>query len=337
MSSGIWVFAEVKGTELLDTSLEAITEGRRLADQSREELTAVLLGDRLEGLPEIAVQYGSDRVFWGEDGRFVHYAPDAYTAVLAGLIREHDPSVFLLGATSLGSDLAARVAARVRTGLMSNCDRLQISDKGLLTGSKLRFGAKVHATIGCPARRPQMATIEPGVMKAKKALRSGTPAKPEMVCLRPADFYSPEDDRVKVVGFIKADPNTVDISDADIIVAGGKGVGDPKGFQCIRDLAELLKAAVAGSRVAVDNGCIGKERQIGQSGKTVSPELMISCGISGASAHTVGMRDSRTTIAINKDKSAPIMKMADLGVVGDVHEIVPVLVNRLREMTSGKK
>jgi len=330
MSSGVWVFFEQKGDELLEVSLELISEGRKLADQLKEELSVVLFGFQMTGLTEAIAQYGPERIYLADDERLNRYTPDAYTAVLDGLIKANNPSIFILGATPVGNDLAPRVAARVRTGLASNCDKLEISEEGLLLQTRLTHQNKVHVTVACPEVRPQMATVTPGISKIKK---SGVSQGIEVVSIDPTDYIKPEMEKVNITGYIKADPKTIDISDAELIISGGKGVKDEKSFQLIEDLADVLGASIAGSRVAVDNQWVGRDRQIGQSGKTVSPGLMISCGISGASAHTFGMRDTKTLIAINKDKAAPIMKLADLGVVGDLHEILPELIKQLKETT----
>ncbi|MGB9499194.1 MAG: electron transfer flavoprotein subunit alpha/FixB family protein [Dissulfuribacterales bacterium] len=337
MNKGVWVFAEQKGDELLEVSLELISEARKLADQLREELSTILFGNNVNGLAEILVQYGPENIFIADDVCLNRYAPDIYTSILAGLIKKYDPSVFLLGATTVGKDIAPRVAARVKTGLSTNCDKLQISEDGLLLQTRLCYLNKIHTTVVCPKSRPQMATVQPGVMKIKKVPLTGESSSPKIVRLNINDYIPHVIETVKVVGFIKANPKTIDITDAELIVAGGKGVGNEENFRLIHELADLLKASVAGSRMAVDNGCISRERQIGQSGKTVSPELMISCGISGASAHTYGMKESKNIIVINNDKAAPILKMADLGVIGDLHEIIPVLNDRLKRVLPEEK
>lgn len=329
MSKGIWVFAEQKAGELTETSLEVISEGRRLADQLQEELSAILIGYQVGELAQTLGHYGAEKVFLAEDEGLTQYAPEIYTAILASLIREYDPSIFLLGATCLGEDLAPRVAGRVRTGLCSNCDKLEISDEGLLLQTRLCYSSKVHSIVICSKARPQMATVQPGIMKVNPPDKS---RNTQIIRVNLYAYTNTKTARTKLIDFIRADPRTIDIAEAELIVAGGKGVGDKKGFQLIWELADFLKASVGGSRIAIDYGWAGKDRQIGQSGKTVSPELMISCGISGASAHVSGMRDSKTVIAINSDKNAPILKMADLGVVGNLHEIIPIVIDQLKKM-----
>lgn len=331
MSQEIWVYAEQKNGELLESSAEVISEGRRLADQSKAELGVLLLGRRLEGIASTLGRYGADTVYLAEDESWDLGQPEAFTDVLCGLITEHGSAMVLFAATRAGEDLAARVAARLRAGLGSGCDRLQLTPDGVLQLTYLCYQNKVHMTVAYPDSRPQMATIRPGAVKVKTA-QNGPP--PTLERVDPAAFAAARNDRSTVVRRIKADPKTIDITEAERVVAGGRGVGCGDGFELIAELAGVLGASVAGSRMAVDDGCIGRERQVGQSGKTVSPELMISCGISGASAHTIGLRESRTIIAINKDRNAPMVKIADLGVVGDFHEVAPVLIKQLKPIVS---
>jgi electron transfer flavoprotein alpha subunit len=324
----VWIIAENKDSELLESSVELICEGRRLADLLNAELSAILLGHQVEALPQTMSRYGAETVFLLDHEICEAFHPDIFADVLSGLVKVHNPRILLFSATETGQELAPRVAGKLRTVLVPNCDKLEISDKGLLLQTRLTHQNRVHTTVACPGERPQMVTFKPGITRIKQS-----PVTKEMQITRvdPTDYIQAESQRVKVTGFIKADPKTIDISDAALIVSGGKGAKDEKGFQLIGELADVMGASLAGSRVAVDNQWIDRSRQIGQSGKTVSPDLMISCGISGASAHTFGIRDAKTIIAINKDKAAPIMKLADLGVVGDLHEILPELIQRLKD------
>jgi len=338
MDGGVWVYAEEKDGELLESSLEVISEGRRLTDPGKgERVSVVLLGGRTRGLVAIPALYGAHRVLWAEEKRFARYKPEALTCILAGMIGRHNPSIFLFAATDVGKDLAPRVAARVKAALFPNCDRLERTSDGLLVQTRLTHGRKVHVTAQCRNARPQMATIEPGIARTRQVPSPGESDPPETVEIRPGDYAGHERERVKVIDFIKADPRTVDIADAERIVAGGKGACEGENFRWISNLAEAIGASVGGSRAAVDRGFIHRDRQIGQSGKTVSPKLLISCGISGANAHVAGMRESRTIIAINTDRHAPILKLADLAVVGDLCEILPVLLDRLRKGCAQEK
>jgi len=333
LSESVWIFTESKDSELLESSLELICEGRRLADLLEAELFVILFGYQVEALTETMSRYGAETVFLLDHEICEKFHPDLFADILSGLVMVHNPGILLLSATVAGQELAPRVAGKVRKILVPNCDKLEISDEGLLLQTRLTYQNKVHTTVVCPGERPQMVTLKPGIARIKES-----PVTKEMQIIRvaPTDYIQEESQRVKVIGFIKADPKTIDISDAELIVSGGKGAKDEKGFKLIGDLADVMGASLAGSRVAVDNQWIDRSRQIGQSGKTVSPDLMLSCGISGASAHTFGMRDTKTLVAINKDKAAPIMKLADLGVVGDIHVILPELIQRLKDIKDTK-
>ncbi len=332
MNEAIWVFAECHRRDIVESSLELICEGRRLADTLEDKLGVVLLGHQIDAPAKALSLYGVETVYAIDDPLFESYHPDLFTGALAGLAKVHDPGILLLSATIVGQDLSARVAAKLRTPLAPNCDKLEISEEGLLLQTRLFYQNKVHTTVSCPGARPQMATFKPGIGKVKTT-NASEPLPMEIITLVPGDYIGRDSPRIEITGFIKADPKTIGISEAELIVSGGKGVKDAESFQLIRDLADAIGAAPAGSRMAVDNQWIGRERQIGQSGEMVAPDLMISCGISGANAHTFGMRDTKTLIAINKDKTAPIMKLADLGVVGDLHEIIPELIKQLKEHT----
>ena len=333
MGEPVWTFAEQQDGELLESSLELICEGRRLADLIKSQLCVILFGHQIETLPETMSRYGVETVFLLDDPLCEKYHPDLFTDITAGLVKAHNPPILLLSATVVGQDLAPRVAGRLRTNLVPNCDKFEISDKGLLLQTRLAYQNKVHTTVVCPGIRPQMATFKTGITKIKE---SPVTKETRIIAVEPTEYVQPESQKINVTRFIKADPRTIDITDAELIVSGGKGAKDEKGFQLIRELADAVGASLAGSRVAVDNQWIDRSRQIGQSGKTVSPDLMLSCGISGASAHTFGMRDTKTLVAINKDKAAPIMKLADLGVVGDIHEILPELIQRLKDIKDTK-
>jgi len=329
MAESLWTFAEHQGGELLETSLELISEGKRLADQHQNELCVLLFGPRLESLIKRLSPYGLNRVYVADHEIFEKYQPELFTDMVVGLVKTYDPNILLFSSTTRGQDLAPRVAARLRTNLATNCDKLELSDKGVLLQTRLIYQNKVHTTLASTGVRPQMATLTPGSTKARK---SDLTKELKIIAVDHRSFHNPDSQKMEITHYIKADPKTVDISDAVLVVSGGKGVGDEEGFQLILDLAQVMNASVAGSRMAVDHQWIDRSRQIGQSGKTVAPDLMISCGISGASAHIFGMRDTKTLIAINKDKAAPLMQMADLAVEGDLHEILPVLIRRLKEL-----
>lgn len=329
MSDAVWVFAEHRAGEIIDSSLELICEGRRLADKLKDSLCVVLLGQRIAAYGESLSEYGVNTIYAVDHERLETYHPERFTDVIVGMVKAYDPRVLLFSETTTVQDLAPRVAGRLRTQLVPRCDKLDISEEGWLLQTRLAHQNKLHATLVCPDAKPQIATFEPGIGKVRK---TGSSREMDRVQVDPKEYIKSETDAIEITGFIKADPRTIDIADAELIVSGGKGAEDETHFQLIHDLADAMGASVAGSRVAVDNQWIGRDRQIGQSGQTVSPDLMISCGISGANAHILGMRDTKTLIAINKDKSAPIMKLADLGVVGNLHEVLPELIDRLKEI-----
>lgn len=333
MSGDLWVFVEQQKGEMLESSLELVCEGRKLADVLKGRLSVILFGYEIGDAVQTLSRYGADAVFLSDDAVFEKYQPGIFTGTLVGLVRLHDPDILLLSATIVGQDLAPRVAGKLRTNLVPNCDRFGISDDGLLLQTRLTHQNKLHTSVICPGARPQIATLLPGSTKKREAKGQ---EKMEIIEVDHTQHLVQGPGEIEITGFIKADPATIDIADAELIVSGGKGVGDKESFQLIEELAVAVGASVAGSRVAVDNGWIGRERQIGQSGQSVSPYLMLSFGISGASAHTFGMRDTKTLIAVNKDKAAPLMKMADLGVVGDLHEILPELIERIRSINAGE-
>jgi electron transfer flavoprotein alpha subunit len=333
MSEAVWIFAENGNGELTEASLELLCEGKRLADLYRSELCAVLFGFQVESLPKALSQYGAEKVYLADHELFKTYHPELFTDLLAGLVRTYDPGVLLLSSALIGQDLAPRVAARLRINLVSNCDKLEMAADGSLLLNRLIYQNKVHCTVTCPGSRPQMATLATGITKIRKTLSS---KEIKIIPVEHTVFLQSRPPRIEFLEFIKADPRTIDISEAEVIVSGGKGAENDIGFQMIRDLADVLEAALAGSRMAVDNQWIDRTRQIGQSGNTVSPNLMISCGVSGANAHIFGMRDTKTLIAINKDKTAPIMKIADLAVEGDLREIIPALIQSLQDIKASK-
>lgn len=323
---GIWVLAEQRDSELQEVSLELVSEGRKLADKLKEELSVVLLGHNVAPMVATFGQHGADAVYHADSPHLANYSPELYTDVIANLLKEQRPRLAVCAATSIGRDLGPRLAARLKVGLVSDCVNMSVAEDGSLVLTKPTFGGKTYSNVGC-TNKPQLATVRTGLMEIKKAR---IPRKPQVTEVKAE--LDPGKARCKVVGFIKADPKTVSLTEAEVIVAGGRGVGSKDAFKIIEDLAEALGASVACSRVPVDEGWAPFERQVGQTGKTVTPRLYVACGISGAIYHTMGMKDSKAIIAINTDKNAPILKLADVGVVGDVHAILPELTAQLREL-----
>ena len=329
---GVWVFIELQEGEIRDVSLELLSEGRKIADRTGEEVCAVVVGSDIQEQTERLAHYGAGRVYVFETPLCQSYSAERYTQILVTLIREQKPKIVLFGATAIGKDLAPRVAARLKTGLGSDCSSLDLTEEGLLLQSKLAYGGRVSAVITCPWTSPQIVTVRPDVMEMGKP---DTSLKAEVIRVTPQ--VSGVEPRSRVVDFIRADPKTISLSEADIIVAGGGGVGSRETFRLIEELAEVLGGTVGASRLPVDEGWVPFDKQIGQTGKTVEPSLYIACGISGTIYHTMGMKDSKAIVAINKDRNAPIFKLADMGIVADLREVVPAIISLLRERSTGAK
>lgn len=323
---GVWVFAEQREGRLADVSLELLGVGRTLAEARGTDLTAVLFGATDREAEEL-IKWGADRVLHAEDPLFEYFNDDPYVHLLSRLIQEHKPEIVLAGATAIGRSFFPRVAARVRTGLTADCTGLEIEpETGNLLQIRPAFGGNIMATIVCPRHRPQMATVRPRVMKKG---RYDEARKGEIIKV-PTDGLS---SRTKVVQRVKeVSEVSVNLQEADVIVSGGRGVGGPEGFKLLEELASLFGGAVGASRAAVDEGWIPYSHQVGQTGKTVCPKLYIACGISGAVQHLVGMQSSDIIVAINKNPDAPIFNVSDLGIIGDLKEIIPLLIKRLKEL-----
>lgn len=318
---GVWVFAEQREGELQKVSLELLGEGRRVADKLGVKLTALLLGNNVSNLAEKLAAHGADEVLVAEDKNLEHYTTDAYTKVICDLATERKPGILFVGATFIGRDLGPRIAARLSTGLTADCTSIDVEvENGDLLATRPAFGGNLMATIACPDHRPQMATVRPGVFEAVNTDASN--CKIEKVNVNLVD----SDVRTKVIETVKTAKDIIDISEAKIIVAGGRGVGSKENFAMLQELADVLGGVVAGSRAAVEKGWIENAYQVGQTGKTVKPTIYIACGISGAIQHVAGMQDSEVIIAINKDETAPIMSVADYGIVGDVKKVLPELI-----------
>lgn len=322
---GVWVFAEQRDGNLLNVSIELLGEGRKIADELGTELTAILLGKDVDDLAERLIKYGADNVLYGDSELLKVYTTDGYTKVICDLIEERKPEIMLIGATNIGRDLGPRISARLRTGLTADCTKLEVDKENRrLLQTRPAFGGNLMATIICPNHRPQMSTVRPGVMEKAEydENRVGNIEKfiPDL---------KEEDIKAKVLEAIKEAKAQVKLEEAEIIVSGGRGLGSPEGFKLIEELAEKLGGVVGASRATVDAGWIDQSHQVGQTGKTVRPTLYVACGISGAIQHLAGMQESEIIIAINKDKDAPIFKVADYGIVGDVYEVLPELIKGL--------
>ena len=327
--SGVWVFCEQRQGELQPTVLELISEARKLADDMGTEVCGLLLGGKGVGekMAKELGAYGADKVLVCESELLETYTTDAYAKVLCDTVMAKKPEILLIAATNIGRDLGPRCAARLHTGLTADCTSLDIDEaSGKVAWTRPAFGGNLMATIICKEHRPQMSTVRPGVMrtKPKDPARRGT-IENMKVSFDPSKF------RVKILKTVKEQKTRIDITEAKVLVSGGRGVGSTAGFVMLGRLAETLNAEVSSSRAMVDAGVMPHERQVGQTGKTVRPDLYFALGISGAIQHLAGMEESEYIIAINKDKYAPIFNAADLGIVGDVHKIVPILTEKLRK------
>lgn len=325
--SGIMIFAEYRHGKVAPVSLELLGIGRRLADQQKVKLSAVLLGSNLGDTARDLIAYGADIVYQVDDPALQYFTDEIYGNILEDVIREHKPEVVLAGATAIGRSFIPLVATALATGLTADCTQLEIRpEDGVLLQTRPAFGGNIMATIECPFTRPQMATVRPRVMKT---------AEPDFAKEGDIVNYQPKPERlqsrVKVLRNVIEEQDQVNITEGDIIVAGGRGLDDEKGFELIRGLADAVGGAVGASRAAVDSEWIAYPHQVGQTGKTVNPKLYIACGISGAIQHVVGMQSSEVIVAINKDPHAPIFDVATYGLVGDLFEVVPKLIAKIKE------
>ena len=336
---GVYIFAQQVDNKLDNIAFELLGKARDLAnDLGGVEVGAVLLGKGVKGLADELAEYGADKVIVVDDDKLEVYRTEPYAQALAAVINEFKPEIMLVGATAIGRDLGPTVSARVATGLTADCTSLDIGnfpitgtpgdgktkEKQLLM-TRPAFGGNTIATIACPDNRPQMATVRPGVMQ-KIAPEKGR--KAEVVEF---DAKLEENDRyVEILKVVKDVSKKVDIASAKILVSGGRGVGSPENFKILEDLADAIGGTVSCSRAVVDNGWKPKDMQVGQTGKTVRPNVYFAIGISGAIQHVAGMEESDIIIAINKDETAPIFEVADYGIVGDLNKIVPMLTDAIK-------
>ncbi|QEK13107.1 4Fe-4S dicluster domain-containing protein [Crassaminicella thermophila] len=321
----VWVFAEQREGKIMPVVIELLGEGRKLADEIGTDLCAIVLGNNIEDLSKELIAYGADKVYLAQHELLEKFTTDGYTKVITDAINEIKPEIVLLGATHIGRDLAPRVAARVDTGLTADCTKLEIDpeDKKIMQ-TRPAFGGNIMATIVCPNHRPQMSTVRPGVMDKAHRDDSRTGEVIEIDVK-----LSKEDMRTEVVEIVKTKKEMVSLTDADVIVSGGRGLGKPEGFELLKQLADKLGGVVGASRATVDAGWIDHSHQVGQTGTTVKPKIYIACGISGAIQHLAGMQSSDIIIAINKNANAPIFEVADFGIVGDLYDVVPALMDAL--------
>ena len=332
MNKDIYVVVEQVDGVVQKVGIELIGIASKLAADLGQEVVAVLLGKEVKGLAESLIHHGANKVICVEDPILEHYATEPYTKALNAIVEAKKPEIVLYGATSIGRDLAPRVSARVHTGLTADCTKLEIDpETKLLLMTRPAFGGNIMATIVCKEFRPQMATVRPGVMQA---LPTDTSRTGEVELFKVE--FTDADMNIKIREVIKEKHAKVDITEAKVLVSGGRGIGNAEYFDVLKELADELGGLVTSSRANVDAGWIGRERQVGQTGKTVRPDLYMACGISGAIQHLAGMEDSEFIVAINKDAQAPIFDVADLGVVGDLHKIMPILIDKVRALKAEK-
>jgi electron transfer flavoprotein alpha subunit len=321
----VWVFAEQREGALMPVVKELLGEGRKLADEIGCSLCSVLCGNHVEGLVDELFEYGADKVYLADHKELESYRTDAYTAVIHDAIKSYKPEIVLLGATHIGRDLGPCLAVRCNTGLTADCTKLEIDEVDKkIKQTRPAFGGNLMATIVCPNHRPQMSTVRPGVME--KAERHGG-RKGEIIPLSVS--FEKDDIRTRILEVVKEAGEAVSLTDAEIIVSGGMGLGGAEGFELLKKLADKLGGVVAASRAAVDAGWIDHSYQVGQTGTTVRPKLYFACGISGAIQHVAGMQNSEQIIAINKNPAAPIFEVADYGIVGDYNQVIPALIEAL--------
>ncbi len=333
MSKNVYVFAEQRDGNIQKVAYELVGKARELADTLNEKVYAVLVGQDMKAKAGSLVAAGADGVVLVQDEMLAEYTTEAYAKAVVAVIKEKEPEIFLIGATAIGRDLAPRVSARIHTGLTADCTGLAIDEtSNNLLMTRPAFGGNIMATIVCENHRPQMATVRPGVMKALAADESRTGAIEEFHV-----EFTEADMPVELVEVIKEEKAVADITDAKILVSGGRGMGDKETFDALLNpLAEVLGGVVSGSRATVDAGWIDHECQVGQTGKTVRPDLYLACGISGAIQHIAGMEGSEYIVAVDKNDGAPIFDVADLGVVGDVTTLLPKLTEAIKEYKEDK-
>ncbi|MCM1158459.1 MAG: electron transfer flavoprotein subunit alpha/FixB family protein [Bacteroidales bacterium] len=340
---GVYVFAQQVDNKLSSIAFELLGKAKDLAKDLGTEVAAVLIGSGIKDLADQLAEYGADKVIVVDDPELKEYRTEPYTHALASVINKYKPEIVLVGATAIGRDLGPRVSARVQTGLTADCTVLEIGDFPLnpipnqeqkhnqLLMTRPAFGGNTIATIACPDNRPQMATVRPGVMQKIEPIKG---AKANVEEFNPG--FTPDNKYVEILEVVKAVSDTVDIMDAKILVSGGRGVGNAENFKILQELADAIGGTVSCSRAVVDSGWLPRDLQVGQTGKTVRPNVYFAIGISGAIQHVAGMEESDIIIAINKDEDAPIFDVADYGIVGDLNKIVPQLTAAVKAELANK-
>lgn len=329
MAKGMWIFVEHKDDKIRKVTFEMLSEARKLADQKGEELCAVVLGNNIGSFVDVIGQYGADKIYVLENELLSQYTTDGYAKAMADLVKEQQPSILLFGATVIGKDLSPRVATRLGAGLATDCVKIGLDSEGNLTATRPMYAGKVIAEVGFSSDTPQMASVRPNILPATVLSDS---RKAEVVRLKAN--ISAADIKTTIVETIKTAGEKVDLTEADVIVSGGRGMKGPENFKILEELADVLDATVGASRAAVDAGWRLQIHQVGQTGKVVSPNLYIACGISGAIQHFAGMGTSKVIVAINKDPDAVIFGKCDYGIVDDLFKVVPIFTQECKKLRS---
>jgi electron transfer flavoprotein alpha subunit len=337
---GVFIYAQQVDNQISSISYELLGKAKELAAPLNTDVTAVLIGSNVKGLADQLAEYGADKVIVVDDPVLETYRTEPYAHALASVINEYKPEIMLVGATAIGRDLGPTVSARVKTGLTADCTVLEIGDFPLtpvpgkedeqkhnqLLMTRPAFGGNTIATIACPDNRPQMATVRPGVMQKIDPIKG---AKATVIEYNPG--FTKNNRYVDIMEVVKAVGSVENIMDAKVLVSGGRGIGSKENFAMLKELADVFGGMVSCSRAVVENGWLAQDYQVGQTGKTVRPKIYFAIGISGAIQHVAGMEESDLIVAINKDPDAPIFDVADYGIVGDLHKIVPMLTAQLKE------
>lgn len=332
-SKGVWIIGEQHKNKLNNITFQLVGKGRELANKLGSKLTATILGAELEEELNKLSQYGVDDIIYIKSPILINYYPEFFVKIISNLILDYKPEIVLIPATPIGRDFAPRISKRLNTGLTADCTELEIESetRTLLLQTRPTWRGKVMAVIKTPNSRPQMTTVRPGMYKVPPKINKDVNIRKILMNLNPNDA------KIKILNIINREKKQVNLEDAEIIVAGGRGVGSRENWKIIEELAAILNAEIAGSRVAVELGWIDQGQQVGQTGKGVSPKLYIACGISGAIQHRVGIQNSGTIVAINKDPNAPIFEIAHYGIVGDLHKIIPALIEEIKRIKSEAK
>ncbi len=329
MGKKIIVFAEQRDGQLKRSSIETLSEGKRIRDSIQGTLTAIIMGQGIESLAKEVSNYEADKIILCDHELLKDYSPDGYAAVLLEIAQKEQSTCFLLPGTAMGKDLAPRIAAGLETGLASDCIKLIVSNQNNIKAVRPIYLGKIQATVSVPPPHPALFTLRPNIFSTLEPVEGRSPKIENFSPSLTADSF-----KAKVVDLLKEEGGTIDVTEADVIIAGGRAMKGPEGFKILEELAGCFKGSVGASRAAVDAGWIDHQHQVGQTGKVVNPNLYIACGISGAIQHLAGMSSSKYIVAINKDPEAPIFKVANYGIVGNLFEVVPILTQEIKKILS---